>query len=394
MTRIRTSAWSVAAAALGLGLVIGEAQAWWGYVHYRIAKDVAGVDADYAMGPDVFASYHSISWDGIGVISTEFNWSHAVMAEDLDFPPPEIPQYPHDGRFPGREMHDLVTKKLKPATLSGMQGGGAGSADPLKTAIGFMAHNAADNIVHWAYFLGGNTPGGCGNVPGLNSLWMWQTNHGSKEEWCNYVVLMLKDARTNGGAGAAIQLFQGPGEDGVMGTTDDIFSSLTEDANGNGQLDDGEDQDGNTMLTDYTNDVFAPLAGGQRRLQQYLINLHPLALKSNVRLQHLGMKVFRKNRRNTDFNGAPGTNESSEFSVSNVAAIQNSFTAEITNSATRDLVNMTLARFNALNMIASDVNNRATFGGCTVSRWHPTDVMMKYTQCVTRATAWVANAGN
>jgi hypothetical protein len=79
---------------------------------------------------------------------------------------------------------------------------------------------------------------------------MWRINHEFKEEWANYVVLFLKDARTNGGAGGAIQLFRGPGTDGVMGSTDDIFASLTEDANGNMMLDSGEDQNGDGQLTE------------------------------------------------------------------------------------------------------------------------------------------------
>jgi len=73
--------------------------AWWGFVHYRIAKDIAGVNPDFAMGPDTFPAASLF-----GVVTTDFSWSHAVMASDFDFPPPDIPQYPHDGRYPGKVM--------------------------------------------------------------------------------------------------------------------------------------------------------------------------------------------------------------------------------------------------------------------------------------------------
>ncbi|GFO81509.1 MAG: hypothetical protein A49_11360 [Methyloceanibacter sp.] len=293
-------------------------------------------------------------------------------------------------------MYELVTQKLRPSTLLAMQGPSAYEQSPLEAAKGFVVHNAADNIVHWTYFLGGDNPPGC-NFP---IQWMWETNHKFKEEWASYIVLMLKDARTNGGTGTPITLFQGPGVDGVMGTTDDIFSSLSEDTNGNGMLDTGEDQNGDGQLTDYTGNVFGPPgADGFRRLQPYLTALHPISYKTNAKLQQLGMKVYRKNRRNTDIDGLVGSGtESSEFAVKSVASIQSTFFSEILDSsngqaAANELANMSLSRFSDLNMIASQVN-AAGFTSCAIQRWHPVDVMSRYDQCVARGAAWLANIGN
>lgn len=337
--------------------------AWWGFVHYRIAKDIAGVDPDYAMGPDTFASH------SLGVIQAEFTWSHAVMASDLDFPPPDIPQYPHDGRYPGKVMYDLVTKKLRPTTLASMEGANVFEQSPIETARGFVVHNASDNVVHWQYFLGGDTPAICNE----GILWMWQTHHAFKEEWASYIVLMLKDARTNGGTGVPIQLYQGPGVDNVMGTSDDIFSSLSSSVNGE---------------PDYTNDVF----GADGFLQPYLLATHAIAFKTNADLQNLAMKAYRKNRRNTDIDGIVGFGtESSEFFVQGAVAIAGSFDTNITNgdAAMNELSNMTLARFLELNGIASAVN-AANATPCGIPRWHPADVMSRYDQCVVRGAAWLA----
>jgi len=382
--------------AVALAVVLGLPSmgfAWWGFVHYRVAKDIVGVDPNYAMGPDTFKATDDIIIPLS--ISPEFTWSHAVMASDLDAPPPDIPQYPHDGRYPGKAMYDLVTKKLSPTTVTSMQGPNAYQQSPIETSKGFLVHNASDNIVHWSYFLGGDTPLACSLFPG----WMWETNHKFKEEWASYIVLMLKDARTNGGAGTPIELFQYPGEDNMMGTSDDIFSSLTEDANLNGQLDAGEDQDGNGVLTDYTDDVFGPPeADGFRRLQPYLRTLNPISFKTNAKLINLAMKAYRKNRRNTDINGAVGSGTESidiAFSVKSTAEVISSFSSEILsgNAAMNELTNMSLMRFHELNMAASTVN-AAGFTSCGIQRWHPADVMSRYNQSVVRGAAWLANAGN
>jgi hypothetical protein len=365
--------------------------AWWGFVHYRIAKDIVGVDPNYAMGPDTFVARTSFY-----NISPEFTWSHAAMATDLDVLPPELPQYPHDGRYPGKVMYDLVTKKLRPTTMALMQGTEAHEQSPIDTAIGFLVHNASDNVVHWDYFLGGPTSIFC-TLDGHGPQWMWETNHGFKEEWASYIVLMLKDARTNGGAGTPIELFQGPGGDGILGTSDDIFSCLTEDANDNGILDSGEDQDGNGVLTDYTDDVFGPKeADGTRRLQSYLRAINPIAFETNVKLQHLAMKAYRKNRRNTDISGVVGSgSESSEFVVAGSAEIASSFSSEILSGAAgmNELANMSYARLMELNSVASDVNASGVTT-CLIPRWHPADVMVRFQLSVIRGTAWLVQAEN
>jgi len=276
-----------------------------------------------------------------------------------------------------------------------MEGPNAYEQSLIDTAKGFLVHNASDNIVHWNYFLGGDNPANCK----IANQWMWETNHKFKEEWASYIVLMLKDARTNGGTGAPIELFQGPGEDDTMGTSDDIFSSLTEDANHNGVLDPDEDQDGNGVLTDYTDDVFGPPeADGFRRLQPYLQTLNPISFKTNAKLINLAMKAYRKNRRNTDINGTIGSGTESidvSFSVKSTSEVIASFSSEILagESAMNELNNMSLARFCALNMTASMVN-AAGFTSCGIQRWHPADVMSRYDQSVVRGAAWLAQAGD
>lgn len=373
---------------LGLLVFAQSSLGWWGFVHYRVAKEIAdtvgGVDPNYSMGPDTFPSYERYFLI-IHEITPEFLWSHATLATDLDVVP-DAPQYPHDGRYPGRVMYDLLTNKLRPSSIAALQGPAAYEQNPMETAKGFVVHNAADNIVHWDYFLGGNSPAGC---PGI--AYLWETNHLFKEEWASYIVLMLKDARDGGGTGAPIQLFRGAGEDNMMGTIDDIFSSLTEDANLNGVLDPGEDQDGSGTLTDFTGEVFGPVgADGHRHLLPYLLNLHPISYKANAKLMHLAMEVHRKNRRNTDVNSSGG--ESSEFAVKSVADIVSSFSTEITGAAMQELNNMTLGRFIQLNLIASDVNKNS-YSACAVPGWYPNDVMVRYGWCVQRGIAWLANIG-
>lgn len=135
---------------------------------------------------------------------------------------------------------------------------------------------------------------------------------------------------------------------------------------------------------------------GSRRLQPYLRSLHPISFKTNAKLINLAMKVYRKNRRNTDINGTVGSGtESSEFTVKGTAEVISSFSSEILSgdAAMNELSNMSLGRYSALNMTASMVN-AAGFTPCGIQRWHPADVMSRYNQSVVRGAAWLANVGN
>jgi len=380
-----------------------SAYGWRGFCHYRIAVEVAGVDPDYAMGPDTFLSRTAAL-----NISAEFTWSHAVLTQDLDLLPPEKPWYPYDGRYPGPLMYDLVTNKLSQETLIAMTGPTAYHQDPLETAKGFVVHNASDNIVHFEHFLGGVPPDTC-TVPGIDASWYWVANHRDKEAWANYVVLIVLDARQLDGQGmpipgSNIPFFQGPGIDNVMGTADDTFSELKEfDANLDGIAQPGEDQNGNGVLDDYTDAVFGPPQGvfSIRYLNDYLLYKYTLSFKTNVKLQQLAMKVFRKNRRNTDVIAGV---ESSEFRVRSLAEIEESFFEEMLNpefdltdpfapsAAMFDLLSMNASGWESLNHVASQVNGDAP--QCLTPPWLPSTTIDKFNACVVRAQAWVDGLGN
>jgi len=183
-----------------LGLKLGIASiafvqpsfAWWGFGHYRVAMAVKEarpqVNVDYSMVPDAWDSKNSNFWGSLivgeppGGISIPFTFSHAAMRYTTDFPPPAPPIYPHDGRYPGPAMYELATQKVNFTFPTDQQAA-------VDTAIGSVMHNAADNIVHFDYFLGGD-----GNFLGYNNaVNMWARNHCTKEEWASYVLLMLLD---------------------------------------------------------------------------------------------------------------------------------------------------------------------------------------------------------
>jgi len=357
---------------------------WWGFGHYRVAKEISdtvgGVDPNYAMGPDSLRS-HDILFN----ITTDFTWSHAVLRSGESGKVPLVPFYPHDGRYPGSVMYDLVSKKMTPETLASIQGLNSWEQDPLETAKGFIVHNAADSIVHWEYFLGGVAPVDCPSF----LTYMWAVNHAEKEEWASYVILVSKDARTNNGTGVPVELFRDPGLDNVMGNFDDTFASLTEDLNGNDVLDAGEDQNGNGLLDDYIDDVFGPEEpDGERHLRSYLLSMHQIDYRTNASLMRLAMKVHRKNRRKTDTSGP------SAFTVSGLESIVDSFQEELVSNANNELAAMTYSRFEALNDRASEVNLFSHLPTCAVPAWQPSEVMDRYNQSVARGAAWLANIGN
>lgn len=383
------------------GVYCASAYGWKGFGHYRIAVEVSGVNPEFAMGPDTFKSRFSVF-----NITAEFAWSHAVLTDDLDITPPNKPWYPHDGRYPGPVMYELVTQKLSPQTIASMTGAPPYHADLLETAKGFVVHNASDNIVHFEHFLGGSPPPAC---PGWTPAFYWLDNHARKESWANYVLLILLDAQQTDAQGTpipgtSVEFFQGPGIDNVMGTTDDTFSELKEfDANFDGIAQPSEDQNGNGILDDYTDSVFGPPQGvfSTRHLHDYLLYKYILSFKTNIKLQQLAMKVYRKNRRNTDVLAGI---QSSEFEVRTLEEIENSFFGEILDpeidlfnlvspsAAMFDLLALTADGFESLNVTASEVNRDS--GLCVTPLWLPATTIDKFNACVVRAQAWVNELGN
>lgn len=157
---------------------------WCPIAHYEITKAAGYPEiAKYAQLPGYTDSWKTVqftSWDGlfdICDISYLFCWSHAVQDAGAVHSGlvPLIPFYSDDGRYPGRNMWTLIDKKL--ANLNSTD-----KAEMIKTAKGFIAHNAADRPVHWSYFKGATE-----NDSSLGiSAELWSVHHAKKERWADY----------------------------------------------------------------------------------------------------------------------------------------------------------------------------------------------------------------
>ncbi len=196
-------------------------QGYGSIVHWIIAEEV-GSDPSYANLPDVWPSTSAI-W-----VSEKFCWSHAAI--DMNPGPwiPNTPVYADDGRYPGFDMWCIARYKLKsPSSIA------------LKTAEGFVCHNAADRNVHWTYFEGG-------------TLDNWIEDHQYKELWAEYIVFAWVKCEVDFDGGEVLEL------------SDKMF-----DANGNVQ-----------SARAFTMDVLG-----------------------DGRLLNLSQKSYRKNGRYTDSDG-------------------------------------------------------------------------------------------
>ncbi len=166
MERILGQLMLIAAVPAIVALLGGSAHAWNPVAHYIMAQEL-GLDPNYANLPDAWPSYI------ISVITEKFCWSHSV--QDTGYHGvgvPNTPTYPEDGRWPEYDMRILAKYKLKTP-----------SATANKTVEGFAAHNAADQVVHYAFFPGGTT-----------AQWL---EHSRKEFWADYVVFILKMTTTS-----------------------------------------------------------------------------------------------------------------------------------------------------------------------------------------------------
>jgi|GEM_PF-3778228 len=163
---------------------------WWPIGHYEITKRAGLPDiAEYSQLPDYEDSWSPIVWTGppemfeVADISRYFCWSHAAQdaGEIAAGLVPIKPAYPDDGRYPCPDMWYVVQHKL--GNLTPEQ-----KIEMEKTARGFLAHNAADRVVHYAFF-GGADPGD-GLIEGKDK---WLVEHSHKEKWADYWIYIREN---------------------------------------------------------------------------------------------------------------------------------------------------------------------------------------------------------
>ncbi len=155
--------------------------------HYIITKEALGTNgaevAPYSNLPDVWPSQTGpLAWLDTGIY---FRWSHGVIDNGhynvylgLAWLPKK-PTFPDDGRYPGEVMKDLIAHKFDNAN------GKWGNLDVLrKVQRGFRAHNAADRVVHWEFFLGATDA-----MTNSEKQDAWTVHHGLKETWAEYIIL-------------------------------------------------------------------------------------------------------------------------------------------------------------------------------------------------------------
>ncbi len=161
--------------------------AWGPIAHYVITKEALGNEgvtmAPYANLPDAWPSQTGLlGWLDTGIY---FRWSHGVIDHghyNLYIGTawvPKKPTYPDDGRYPGQVMKELLDNKLDNS------GGKWGDSAILRLVQkGFRAHNAADRIVHWDFFLGAHDA-----LTNSEKIEAWTVHHGLKETWAEYMIL-------------------------------------------------------------------------------------------------------------------------------------------------------------------------------------------------------------
>lgn len=147
---------------------------WWDLSHTAINKAAHVDGTSVGQLPDAWPR----QGDGFKfmLITEWFCWTHQVQTTGQNWwwggICPNEPSYPADGREPGAYMLTLLRDKMSNPDPAGM-------GLPEKTALSFSYHNAADSVVHFKYFTGGNP-------------WKWVVGHRLKEEWADYMIYTLK----------------------------------------------------------------------------------------------------------------------------------------------------------------------------------------------------------
>jgi len=354
--------------------IASTASAWWGFGHYRVAIEIRslrsdlGVNPAYAMVPDAFPSENPATFFTVKAplgISVPFTWAHAVQRVDGELPPPSVPTYPNDGRFPGPVMYHIATQKMA------FESDPIGRMSATNTAIGAVVHNAADNVVHWDYFRGD------GGILGPN---MWLRNHCTKEEWASYVLLMLLDG--------GVQTTTDPGMDGILGTDDDLLEYITPE-----ELNKVFDPTSGLVM-------WQTIYGGDPRFTELVAAQGAIGYLFDRTILHMGMKAHRKNRRGSDLGG------NSEFEVMTVTQIEDSILAVIFEKELHlELLKMTRTRWYELDFKSRNAE-LVPLNECEwpifpaqlwpndgvsvfVEPWRASDVIAKFNLSVSRGIAWL-----
>jgi hypothetical protein len=141
------------------------ASAWWPIAHYSMQREL-GVDQNQICMnlPDAWPNREY--WIRI---TDWFAWSHGVQIDGYDYNVvPRSPTYPVDGRYPGYDIYQLATNKIRNANPQAQN-----------TAFSFIGHNGMDRNVHFEYFRAGS----------INN---WRVQHLAKEEWADYEIFVAQ----------------------------------------------------------------------------------------------------------------------------------------------------------------------------------------------------------
>ncbi len=284
---------SIAVVCMMLTVCVGRTPAWGPVAHSLITREAAK-DAGKPVGIRYYASLpdyvdsHAISfWSWGAVVAPVFQWGHAAQGlgvfDRSGFNCPYIPVEAKDGRRPGLVMYELVQNKLDITDEQRKR--------LLLTAYGFIAHNAADRVIHYEYatgvpksdceapgyseqyshLLGGDGSGGAPPASATPAA-AWALDHGMKEVWIEYELLLGK----------------------VLGAEDHEKLFVTaEGADCEGAID---------IFTDPTrNKLVEYFPWNQSAAEE---DLPPrLRFKGSAKLMHLAQLVHRKNRRRLGYAG-------------------------------------------------------------------------------------------
>lgn len=147
--------------------------AWNEIAHFSIGK-TAGYsweDCTYMNLPDLWDSKNAAFR-----ITDKFCWSHSLQRYSNGYVVPIPPENATDDREPGRVMSKMIEK------VNWNRHGGSRTVAE-KTAMGFSKHNAADKVVHYAFFLGQGSLGYSSEARAA-----WEIHHQEKEIWADYWV--------------------------------------------------------------------------------------------------------------------------------------------------------------------------------------------------------------
>lgn len=170
---------------------------WLGIAHYEITK-AAGSDYYFYAKNSQIADYEPNMYLGkfdwgvfvFGDIPKGFLWTHAtqycgyIPVNAILFLEGRLPiapaGYPDDGRYPGPDMLEFIEKKIKNPPE------GDEKLICKDAFMGWVAHNAADRVVHYNYFLGYRPDLDGDDV--VDGAFIWLDHHKKKEQLSEYMI--------------------------------------------------------------------------------------------------------------------------------------------------------------------------------------------------------------